>query len=56
MQKLHLNLLNLKILCRVFFFDTRQRPSLPSVKNKTLGKENFKSNFEALNEFKSKSF
>jgi len=26
------------------------------VKNKTLGKENFKSNFEAINEFKSKSF
>jgi len=35
---------------------SRQSPSLPSVKNKTLGKENFKLNFEALNEFKSKRF
>jgi len=56
------------ILCQVFifdtrqrtlfadcFFDTRQRSSLPSVK-KTLGKKNFKSKFEALNKFKSKSF
>jgi len=38
------------------FFDTRQRPSLPSAKKETLGKENFKSKFEALNKFKSKSF
>jgi len=41
-------------LCRLFFY-TRQRPSLPSAK-KTLDKENFKSNFEAINKFKSKSF
>jgi len=38
------------------FFDTRQRPSLPSAKKETLGKENFKSKFEALSKFKSKSF
>jgi len=38
------------------FFDTRQRPSLPSAKKETLGKENFKSKFEALNKFKSKNF
>jgi hypothetical protein len=56
------------LLCRVFFgsrqrtlfaecfFYTRQRPSLPSAKKETLGKENFKSKFEALNKFKSKSF
>jgi len=42
-------------LSECFFFDTQQRPSLPSAK-KTLGKENFKSNFETLNKFKSKSF
>ena len=38
-----------KFLCRVFFFGTRQRSSLPSVFFLTLGKENFKVHFEAVN-------
>ena len=60
MQKLYLNFLNLKNYLPsgkegfAECFSLTLGKSLKSVKNKTL-KENFKSNFEALNEFKSKS-
>ena len=43
-------------LCRVFFFILGKDPLCRVQKKETLGKEKFKSKFEALNKFKSKSF
>ena len=68
MQKLYLNFLNLKnALLSVFFtldkeafaecFSlTLDKDLLCRVSKKTLGIDNFKSNFDALNKIKSKSF
>jgi len=68
MQKLYLNFLNLKNSLRSVFLTldkeafaecfslTLDKDLLCRVSKKTLGIENFKSNFDALNKIKSKSF
>jgi len=57
MQKLYLNFLILKNSAFAECFSSILGKELLSrVSKNTLDKENFKSNFEAVNEFKSKSF